>query len=251
MLSVMAGPDPRDRHTISTTDVDWVGALKKNVKGLRVAYSADLGYVAVDPEVRSVVESAVKVFEKDLGCSVTAVDPGFPDPYDDFWALVILESDLAGLRRMAEEYPMSPHLVDLISKPWTAEDLTKAAMTRKAVNNKMWRLMAEYDILITPTLPVAPFPVHTQGPEKVGGEMVPPFQWLSFTLPINMTGQPAASVPAGWTEEGLPVGLQIIGKHLADDTVLAASRAFEQAAPWAHHWPNAEDTRDSAPTHTY
>jgi aspartyl-tRNA(Asn)/glutamyl-tRNA(Gln) amidotransferase subunit A len=67
--------------------------------------------------------------------------------------------------------------------------------------------------------------------------MVPPFQWLSFTLPINMTGQPAASVPAGWTTDGLPVGLHIVAGHLSDETVLRAAAAFEAAAPWRGRWP--------------
>lgn len=83
----------------------------------------------------------------------------------------------------------------------------------------------------------AALPGAHAGPEKVDGQMVPPFQWLSFTLPINMTGQPAASIPAGWTDSGLPVGLQIVGRHLADESVLLASAAFETAAPWADRWP--------------
>lgn len=94
--------------------------------------------------------------------------------------------------------------VDLLARSWTAEDLTNAVIARKAVCNKMWRFMADYDLLLTPTLTVPPFPVHTQGPEIVDGRMVPSFQWLSFTLPINMTGQPAASVPAGLDHRRAP-----------------------------------------------
>ncbi len=101
----------------------------------------------------------------------------------------------------------------------------------------MWRFMARYDLLLTPTLTVPPFALHMQGPEKVDGHYVRPEQWLSFTYPMNMTGQPAASVPAGWTDDGLPVGLQIVGRHLDDALVLRASAAFEAAAPWRHRWP--------------
>ena len=237
MLSVMAGPDPRDRHTIPTSDVDWIGCLSGDIQGLRVAFSPDLGYVAVDPAVREVVQNAVTVFEEDLGCHVEQADPGFDDPYAAFWGIVALDTDLRGMRRLAAENEMSPHLVEFLARPWTAEDLTDAVMTRKAVNNKMWRFMADYDLLLTPTLTVPPFPVHVQGPEKVDGRMVPSFQWLSFTLPINMTGQPAATVPAGWTQDGLPVGLQIVGRHLQDETVLRAAAAFEAAAPWHDRWP--------------
>jgi aspartyl-tRNA(Asn)/glutamyl-tRNA(Gln) amidotransferase subunit A len=235
MLSVMAGPDPRDRHSIPTGDMDWVagGHREGGLGNLRVAFSPDLGYAAVDPQVRDIVERAVRVFETDLGCRVEQADPGFADPYDEFWGLVVADGDLRGMRAMAQEYPMSPHLVDLLSRLWTAEDFTDAVLARKAVYNTMWRFMQNYDLLLTPTPTVPPFPVHTQDPERVGDRMVPPFQWLSFTLPINITGQPAASVPAGWTTDGL----HIVGGHLADETVLRASAAFETAAPWQGRWP--------------
>jgi aspartyl-tRNA(Asn)/glutamyl-tRNA(Gln) amidotransferase subunit A len=239
MLSVIAGPDPRDRHSIPTHDVDWIADGRRGISGLKIAFSSDLGYAAVDPEVRGIVGRAVAVFERELGCVVDERDPGWEDPYGAFWGLVAADTDLAGMREMAARYEgrMTPHLVEFLRRPWTAEELTGAAMVRKAVCNKMWRLMEEYDLLLTPTLTVPPFPIHMQGPEKVEDRIVPPFAWLSFTLPINMTGQPAASVPAGWTSGGLPVGLQIVGRHLDDSTVLAAAAAFEQAASWHDRWP--------------
>jgi aspartyl-tRNA(Asn)/glutamyl-tRNA(Gln) amidotransferase subunit A len=110
-------------------------------------------------------------------------------------------------------------------------------VARKAVVNRMWRFMRRYDILLTPTLAVPPFALHIQGVEKIDGRMVQPFQWLAFTFPMNLTGQPAASVPAGFTASGLPVGLQIIGRHLADAPVIQAAAAFEAAKPWADAWP--------------
>ncbi len=240
MLSVIAGPDERDRLSIPTSDVDWIEAAKpRDLKGLRVAYSADWGYAAVDPEVRRVVGEAVRVFEKDLGCTVEEAHPGFTDPLGAFWALVAMESDLKGMRAIVAEHgaKMTPHLVDFIRRDWTAEDLTGAIMVRKAVTNKLWRFMRNYDLLLTPTLAVPPFALHVQGVEKIDGRMVTPSQWLAFTFPFNMTGQPAASVPAGFTKTGLPVGLQIIGRHLADASVLQAAASFEAAKPWADAWP--------------
>jgi aspartyl-tRNA(Asn)/glutamyl-tRNA(Gln) amidotransferase subunit A len=246
MLSVIAGPDPRDRLSIPTADVDWTAAPRVGVGRLKIAYSADLGYAAVDPEVREIVGRAVEVFERDLGCVVEERDPGWEDPYGAFWGLVAADTDLTGMRELARRHAgrMTPHLVEFLERPWKAEELTGAAMVRKAVCNKMWRLMADYDLLVTPTLTVPPFPLHMQGPEKVEDRIVPPFAWLSFTLPINMTGQPAASVPAGWTSDGLPVGLQIVGRHLADASVLAAAAAFEEATGWHDRWPAVVDAAE-------
>lgn len=239
MLSVIAGPDMRDRHSLPRAEFDWLAVLDGDLRGLRIAYSEDWGYAAVDPEVRRVVREAVAVFERDLGCVVEAADPGWDDPFAAFWGLVALESDLAGMRAWLPEHVhhLSPHLVDFLQRPWTAEDLTNANIARKALCTRMAHFMANYDLLLTPTLAVPPFPVHMQGPEKIDGRMVHPAQWVCFTLPINMTGQPAATVPAGFTRDALPVGLHIVGRHLDDPLVLRASRAFEQARPWAGHWP--------------
>lgn len=239
MLNVIAGPDPRDRYSIPAADYDYIEATKGDIKGLRIAYSEDWGYAAVDPEVRRVVSDAVAVFERDLGCTVERADPGWEDPMQTFWALVAADTDLVGMRRMMKgrEHEMSPHLVDLLQRPWTAEEFTDARIGRQRVCNLMWRFMAKYDLLLTPTLAVSPFPVHMQGPEVIDGRMVRPAAWLCFTFPANMTGQPAATIPAGFTHDGLPVGLQIIGRHLDDKTVLRASGAFERARPWADKWP--------------
>lgn len=242
MLSVMAGADDRDRFSLPDADFSWTGAAEaglEDLRGLKVAYSPDWGYAAVDPEVRRVVGEAVEVFEGDLGCTVEEAHPGFDDPYEAFWGLVVLDTDLAGMRRIAEELGdrMSPHLVGMLEQDWTAEDLTNATLVRKAVCNKMWRFMRGYDLLLTPTLAVPPFETGIQGPGVIDGREVGDTYWLSFTFPMNMTGQPAASVPAGFTRNGLPVGLQIVGRHLDDQTVLRASAAFEKARPWKDLWP--------------
>jgi aspartyl-tRNA(Asn)/glutamyl-tRNA(Gln) amidotransferase subunit A len=240
MLSVISGPDPRDRYSLPQADFDWMEILEGGIKGSKVAYSLDWGgYAPTDPEVRRVITEAVKVFERDLGCTVEEAHPGFEDPYGAFWAIVAMETDLKGMREMVAKHGhhMTPHLIDFIMRPWTAEDFTNALMTRKAVVNKMWRFMKKYDLLLTPTLAVPPFPVHIQGPEKIDGNIVHPFRWLNFTFPFNFTGQPAASVPAGFTKDKLPVGLQIVGRHLDDPMVMRAAVAFEKAKPWRDEWP--------------
>lgn len=239
ILSVIAGPDDRDRLSLPAADFDWRAAAEGGIRGMRLAYSPDLGYAAVDPEVRRIVDRAAQVFEQDLGCTVERADPGWPDPYETFWGLVINDSDLSGLRKLADSLGdrMSPHLVEALRAEWTAEQLTSAVMGRKAVYNAAWRFFRTYDLLLTPTLAVPPFEHGIQGPANIDGRAVEPFYWLSFTFPFNLTGQPAATVPAGWTADGLPVGLQIIGRRLDDPAVLRAAAAYEAAAPWRDRWP--------------
>ncbi|MDT0421605.1 amidase [Streptomyces evansiae] len=239
-LSVLAGPDPRDRHSIPCGDVDWRGAVRRGagegIAGLRIAYSPDLGYLAVDPEVRRVVDAAASVFADALGCEVERVEPGWADPGDAFAALIMADTDLRGMRALVAEHgeAMSPHLRAMLARAWTAEEFTDAEMVRKGVVNRMARLMARYDLLLTPTSCVPAFPVGIEGPATIAGRPVPPTAWTGFCAPANLTGQPALSLPAGRTGAGLPVGLQLVGRHLADATVLRAAAAFEQASPWTH-----------------
>jgi aspartyl-tRNA(Asn)/glutamyl-tRNA(Gln) amidotransferase subunit A len=240
MLSVIAGPDDRDRHSLPPANFDWMETLKGEIKGLRIAYSPDWGYAVVDPKVRHIVEQAVRVFERDLGCIVEEANPGWDDPADAFAAIIAMESDLVGMRAMADKLgdQMTPYLRDFLAKPWTAEDFTNANMIRKAVCNKMWKFMRQYDLLLTPTLSALPFPVGIPvGPDYVDEKPVRRTDWLCFTFPMNLTGQPSASTPAGWTDDGLPVGLQITGRHLDDPLVLKASAAFEAASPWRYRIP--------------
>jgi len=239
MLAVMAGPDQRDRHSLPAGDTDWLAAPHGELKGLRIGYSADWGYAPVDPQVRAVVDAAVRVFEDELGCIVEAADPGFADPQDAFAALIALDSDLTGMRQMMDTLGerMSPHLRAFLQRRWTAEEFTDALRVRKQVANSLARYMQRYDLLLTPTSPVAAFPVEHHGPASIAGRSVSPGQWLAFCAPLNLSGQPAASVPAGFTADGLPVGLQIVGRHLDDALVLRASAAFEAVRPWRDAWP--------------
>lgn len=239
MMSVIAGPDMRDRHSIPSADVDWLAALEKPLSGLRIAFSADFGYIAVDPEVRQVTTEAARRFALESGAELDEVDPGIADEVASFAALVAFESDLSGMRKIQAELgpKMSPHLSAMLQREWRAETFTDANTTRKKVCNQLWRFMQRYDLLLTPTLAVPPFPLNMQGPEMIDGRMVRSDHWLSFCFPFNFTGQPAASVPAGFTASGLPIGLQIVGRHLDDGLVLAASAAFERIQPWNHLYP--------------
>jgi len=126
MMSVLAGPDPRDRHSLPAGDVDWLGSVagagSDGLSGLRVAFSPRTSATwRWDPEVREIAARAAAVFEKDLGCVVDQADPGWENPFDSFWGLVVADTDLAGMRAMVDEHgaEMSPHLVELVRRPWT------------------------------------------------------------------------------------------------------------------------------------
>ena len=239
MLSVMAGPSEMDRHSIPDEGLNYLNIIKNaDVKGLKIAWSPDLGYAAVDPRVRKITSEAVKVFEQ-LGCHVEEANPGFKVTGEEFWTLVARDTDIAELRNIAKENRdiLGPTMLEFIQNDYTAEDLTNAHILRLEVNMKTRKFMQDYDLLLTPTLAVPPFEVGINGPTVIDGRNVADSHWLSFTFPINMTGQPAATIPAGWTEDGLPIGLQIVGRHLDDKTVLRTSAAYEKANPWAHRWP--------------
>lgn len=239
MMSVIAGADDRDRRTFPNT-IDWVNVPKGGIKGLRVAFTEDWGYQPVDSEVRTLCAQAAKVFQSDLGCEVETASPWNENYSSSFFTLVMAEMDLKGMRELVKKYKdqMMPHLVDAINEQMTDEQITDAMMTRKKVVNQSWRFMRKYDLLLTPTIAVLPFAQGIQGPETIEGKKVSgPFDWIAFTYHFNLTGQPAAAVPVGFTKDGLPVGLQIVGRHLDDVTVLKASYAFEMARPWKDKWP--------------
>lgn len=179
IMSTAAGPDMRDRHSLPKADFDWRRCLHGDLRGKRVAYSEDWGYAAVDPEVRRIVRAAVRVFERDLGCIVEQANPGFDDHFAAFFALMMAESDLRGIREMAGKYRMSSHLIDALMIPWTAEDFTNANLARKSVVRKMAHFMSHYELLLTPTLAVPPFAIHMQGPTRSTDAMCAPRSFSS------------------------------------------------------------------------
>ena len=251
MLSVLAGPDDRDRHSLPFADFDWLSACDGDLGRLRVAFSPHWAGAPVDPEISSIVADAARVFEDELGCSVEIVTPDFNKWSWAFLPLVMLETDLRGMRDLLErdEGVFSPYLAEILRRPWSAEQLTDAVMARKAVVNRMWRLMEQFDLLITPSVASPAFPVGLMGPPLIDGKAVGVEDWTPFSWPMNFTGQPAISVPAGLTAAGLPVGLQIAGRRLDDLCVLRAPAAFERARPWRQWQPSSLKNQYSQATH--
>ena len=239
MLSVMAGPDEWDRTSLETAPDDYVGKLTAGIKGLKVAFSPDLGGFPVDAEVASVVKQAARAFET-LGCVVDEVKPGFADSHDLIRCL--WSAHEAG--NYAQYLPqwrdrMDPGLVACIEDGlrYSMVDYVEARGQKLAYWDTVRPLFEKFDLLLTPTLSVAAFPVGRLNPAHWRQHAWDWIGWASFSYPFNFTGQPAASAPAGFTSDGLPVGVQIVGRRFADLTVLQASAAFEAARPWAERRP--------------
>ncbi len=229
MLNAVARPDDRDSYAGTGFPADWTAFLDRPLEGLRVAYSPTLGYATVRPDVRRAVDAAVKVLE-DLGATVRLADPGFADPLDPFntlWhagAAKILE----GIPE-AERARMDPALVK-IAEDGAATPMVRymqALDVRAAVAETMALFHRDHDVLVTPMLPLTAFAAGRNVPDD-GEDWV---CWTPFTYPFNMTQQPAASVPCGFGDDGLPVGLHVVAAKWRDDLVMRVSAAFEAACP--------------------
>jgi Asp-tRNA(Asn)/Glu-tRNA(Gln) amidotransferase A subunit family amidase len=240
LLSVMAGPDDRDPQSLPATGEDFARAADGGIRGLRVAWSPDLGYAPVDPEVRQLSGAAAKTFAS-LGSIVEEANPGFENPEAIFLDLsASLRAAAYGGYLAQWKDQMDPILVNRIlhADKLTAADYERATHRRTALWETVRKFFERYDLLLTPTIAVAPFPIGTAFPGEIAGRPVnSPLSWIPFTFPFSLTGQPAISVPCGWTAEGLPVGLQIVGRRFADATVLRAAAAFEATCPWTHRRP--------------
>ena len=241
-LQALAGPDPRDPVSIDSSPDDYVAAVAQPVeamKGLRVAWSEDLGYAAVDPEVRELTRRAAERFS-DLGCHVEAVDPGWDNPQEAFAR--DYHAQIAW--KMSPDYDkqpdyFEPSLAFMIEagRNVSAEEIVLGGIFRTNFYHQVREFFQRYDLLMTPQMPIGAWSVE-QGPREIDGIHTPSmFDRLPFTVPFNWSGYPAASVPCGFTSEGLPVALQVVGRWHADSQVLQAAASFEQAAPWAHRWP--------------
>jgi Asp-tRNA(Asn)/Glu-tRNA(Gln) amidotransferase A subunit family amidase len=239
MMNACAGADPRDQYSLPADGVDYVKTLGGRLKGLRVAYSETLGFApAVDPEVRAATRAAAGEFRK-LGCRVDFVDPGWPSPYE-CWRTIFLggiATRLAPYRDRRDEIDagLRPIIEEALSMPPTA--YVQAWFERNAWAEHTRRFFEKYDLLLSPTVATAAFEHGILYPSTIDGRAVSREASSAFTFPFNMTGEPAASVPCGFTRDGLPIGLQIVGRRFEDATVLRASAAFEAARPWSQRRP--------------
>lgn len=232
MEDVLALPDHRDPTTLPPLISSYRDAVRREVHGLTAAFSPNLGYVDVHPEVARIVRQVVETLTE-IGVNVELTDPGFADPigaFDVLWC--------AGAAKTLDRFPsertgnVDPGLANAWQrgKKLTAGDYLDATEARNALGILMGEFHSRYDVLITPTLPIPAFAAGHDVPPGSGYPSWP--SWTPFTYPFNLTQQPALSVPAGLTEDGRPVGLQVVGPRHSDDLVLAVGRAIEAVLPW-------------------
>jgi aspartyl-tRNA(Asn)/glutamyl-tRNA(Gln) amidotransferase subunit A len=231
LMNVLCLPDTRDWHALPYDGRDYRIGLDDGVKGLRIAYSADLGYAKVDPEIAAIVRKSIAGFT-DLGAHVEAHDPGFEDCGPLFaahWfpgAAYVVRNTPPGKRALMDKGLLETARA---GEKITAAQYMDAMQKRGALGLLMNRFHESYDLLVTPTLPLAAFEAGKEVSNLLKEKRWT--DWSPFSYPFNLTQQPAATVPCGLTKKGLPVGLHIVGPRYADALVLRAARAFESTQP--------------------
>jgi len=239
LLSVMSGHDRRDPFAVSGPVPDFVAACRAPSKGMKIAFSRTLGYAKPDSEVVEIVERAARRFE-DLGCQVFEVDTVLDSDPVDLWISefyagvgVRLKKTLAEQREMLDP-AVADVLKDALSQ--TSEEYYTKVFRRYELREKLRVFFEDYDLLLSPATPCAAFDVGLNMPPQLSDRNI--VSWVYYTYPFNLTGQPAASIPAGFTREGLPVGLQMVARINCEVDIFRAAAAFEQAQPWFDRYPS-------------
>ncbi|MER8792388.1 amidase family protein [Mesorhizobium sp. M0983] len=239
MLEVMAGPHFLDHTSLEAEPANYINRLRDGVKGRRIAYSPNLGIARVDPEVAELVKAAVTRF-MELGATVEEVSTPWakdgPELIRFFWS-----AHLTGFAQYLAKWEaeMDPGLVACIKHSENVsvaryQEMRKRKMVYVA---NIHRWFQDWDFLLTPSASVAAFPAEKLMPDHWPTHPWDWIMWAEFSYPFNMSWNPAASVPCGFTPAGLPVGLQIVGKRFDDLGVLQAAAAFELLQPWADKRP--------------
>jgi aspartyl-tRNA(Asn)/glutamyl-tRNA(Gln) amidotransferase subunit A len=235
----MSKDDPRDGAYAPVDTANVMRHLRDGVVGLKIAYSPRLGYVqALMPEVEAVADHVAHVLEG-LGAKVARVDPPIADPAAMFRKIYTACTDL-----LASTLPQDKlHLLDpsltgviVIGASLSRREFQAAQVERMAFTAAWRQFMTGYDLVLTPQLAVPPFPVGRIAPERTEADAW--LEWSPYTFPFNLTGQPAINVPGGFTASGLPIGVQLVGRHFADDVVLRAAYALEAALDLGERHPD-------------
>jgi amidase len=239
-LSAIAGPDPRCPISIAEPGSRFAASLERNFKGVRVAWFKDMGGIPFDRRIRQVVNAQRKVFES-LGCIVEEAEPdwtGAHEGYDTLraWGYASTQEENVRLHRDLVKDTILWE-VERGSK-LTGADLARADALRSQAWDRMRIFQEKYEYFITPTTQVLPFDVNQPYPTEIDGvKMATYIEWQKSCILISALENPAISVPCGFSDEGLPVGLQIVGRHRDEWSVLQLAYAFEQATRSAHRKP--------------
>jgi aspartyl-tRNA(Asn)/glutamyl-tRNA(Gln) amidotransferase subunit A len=239
-LDVVAGPDPSDPDSLPPPGLSYLATLEALPAKLPIAVSQGLGYARVQHDVWREVEAAIDVF-RTLGHQVDVIDDVFPDLGME-WALVTSAEDYALLADRVEahrdDWGRAFYEGLQQGKAITPAFIGQAQRKRAELQACLTRIFSRYALLLTPTLPTEAFAAAGPFPKAINGEPITSaLGAVAFTYPFNFSGHPAASVRAGFTDAGLPAGLQIVGPRFRDDLVLQASYAYEQVRPWNDRWP--------------
>ena len=232
LLQVVAGFDARDPASVSEPVPDFLAACDAPVKGMRIAWSPTLGYARPTAEVAAVTTSAARVFE-DLGCHVEEVPAVMDDPVE-LWMSEFYAGIGTRLRRPLLEARslLDPAVAEILERALeqSLERYYASVFQRYELRERLRAFFERYDLLVSPTLPVAAFDVGLNVPPELPDRGI--VSWVSYTYPFNLTGQPAASLPCGITVGGLPVGLQLVARVNREVDILRAAAAFEAARPF-------------------
>jgi aspartyl-tRNA(Asn)/glutamyl-tRNA(Gln) amidotransferase subunit A len=238
-LDVTVGAHPLDPNSLPHPGFSYRAILDELPAGLRVGWSPDLGYAVVQSDVGEVAYDAARVFEE-LGHGFEELKTGLPELGMDWGLLGAFEM----LGRLAHLLPAHEHEFGraflkgtLAGRRMTPEIWGDLRRRREQLNRWCADVFERFDLLLTPTLPFDPPPAAGPFPSETEGRKQPFASIGSFTIPFNLSWHPAATVRAGFSRAGLPVGLQIVAARHRDDLVLQAARAFERARPWQHDWP--------------
>jgi aspartyl-tRNA(Asn)/glutamyl-tRNA(Gln) amidotransferase subunit A len=238
-LDVTVGAHPLDPNSLPHPNLSYRDVLEHLPDGLRIGFSADLGYAVVQSDVAEVVADAARVFE-DLGHHLEMVTGGPPQLGRD-WGLVNAFAQLGEIQPLLPEHEQEFGRSFLWGvrqgARMTPERWAKVHRRREELNRWCAEIFDHFDLLLTPTVPYDPPPARGPFPEEIDGKPLPWASVAGFTIPFNLSWHPAATVRAGFSQANLPAGLQIVGPRHRDDRVLQAARAFERARPWAEHWP--------------
>lgn len=232
LFSVIAGLDRRDPFGVAGAVPDVLGAANASVAGLKIAYSPTLGYARPDPEVLKLTDKAAMTF-KELGCEVDVIESVFDTDPADLWTAEFYAGVGIRLRSFLENQRdlLDPAVADVL-RPALSQDMrdyyTKV-FARYALRDRINSFFERYDILISPVIPVTSLNAGKNIPDELSDRNL--VSWVYYTYPFNLTGQPAASVCAGIAPEGMPVGLQIVGRSYCEDDVVRAAAAFERTHP--------------------